>query len=227
MSRNCIERKFRRSKWDKYEMSKGRNEEVNQPDIKEVTSEQLQNCTKKLEISEWCILVESTLKISFLALRKKRVFILLHTKFVGYIGINEKGNTLSVFLSVRPSVRMSVQSKLNLHHNFLTKGDRALILHKCITCDNTFLSIPKKAFVDFMTLTLTFDLLIGKIKIIIGNNFWTKRDRAFIFHMCISCGKTFLLETKVFTSWPWPWILTYFSKNLTLTITFEQIVIGL
>ena len=41
------------------------------------------------------------------------------------------------------SVRPSVQSKLNLDHNLLTKGDRALILHKCIPCDKTFLSIPK------------------------------------------------------------------------------------
>ena len=52
-------------------------------------------------------------------------------KFWGYIGIT---------LSVCPSV----QSKLNLDHNFLTKSDRALILHKCIPCDKTFLSIQKK-----------------------------------------------------------------------------------
>ena len=40
-------------------------------------------------------------------------------------------------------VCLSVQSKLNLDHNFLTKSDTALILHKCIPCDKTFLSIPK------------------------------------------------------------------------------------
>ena len=71
-------------------------------------------------------------------------------------------------------VCLSVQSKLNLDHNFLTKGDRALILHKCIPCDKTFLSIP-----------------------------------------------------KFLTSWPWPWLLTYFWKNLTLAITFEAKEIGL
>ena len=87
----------------------------------------------------------------------------------GYIGI-----TLSVCLSVRPSVRPSVQSKLNLDHNLLTKGDRALILHKCIPCDKTFLSIP-----------------------------------------------------KFLTSWPWPWLLTYFWKNLTLAITFKPKEVGL
>ena len=56
----------------------------------------------------------------------------------GYIGI-----TLSVCPSVRPSVSLSVQSKLNLDNNFWTKSDRALILHKCIPCDKTFLSIEK------------------------------------------------------------------------------------
>ena len=80
-------------------------------------------------------------------------------------------------------------------------------------------------FFDFVTLTLTFDLLLKKLNL--GHNFWSERDRAFIFHMCISCGKTFLVTPKFLTSWPWPWILTYFWKNLTLTITFEPKVIGL
>ena len=37
-------------------------------------------------------------------------------------------------------------------------------------------------------------------KLNIGNNVWTKKKKngAFIFHMCISCGKTFLLGTKRF-----------------------------
>ena len=55
------------------------------------------------------------------------------------------------------------------------------------------LSIDTKIF-DFVTLTLTFDLLLKKLNL--GHNFWTKQDRAFIFHMCISCGKTFLLEQR-------------------------------
>ena len=37
----------------------------------------------------------------------------------------------------------------------------------------------------------------------------------------LSVGNNFL------TFWPWPWLLTYFWKNLTLTITFEPKVIGL
>ena len=81
----------------------------------------------------------------------------------GYIGI-----TLSVCLSVRPSVRLSVQSKLNLGYNFSTNRDKAFILHMLVPCDKTFLSVPKNL-----------------------------------------------------TLWPWPWLLTYFWKNLTLAITFE------
>ena len=78
---------------------------------------------------------------------------------------------------------------------------------------------------DFSTLTLTFDILLKKLNL--GHNFWTKRDRAFIFHMCISCDKTFLPIPKFLTPWPRPWLLTYFWKNLTLAITFEPEEIGL
>ena len=56
----------------------------------------------------------------------------------GYIGI-----TLSVCLSVCLFVRLSVQSKLNLGYNFWTKRDKAFILHMCVPCDKTFLSVPK------------------------------------------------------------------------------------
>ena len=82
---------------------------------------------------------------------------------------------LSVCLSVRPSVRLSVrlsvQSKLNLGYNFSTNRDKALILHRLVPSDKTFLK--------------------------------------------------FLSLPKNLTLWPWPWLLTYFCKNLTLAITFE------
>ena len=128
-----------------------------------------------------------------------------------------------VCLSVCLSVCSFVQSKLNLDHNFLTKGDEALILHKCIPCDKTFLSIP-----IFLT-SWPWPWLLTYFwkKLNLGHNFWTKRDRAFIFHMCISCDKTFLLIPIFLTSWPWPWLLTYFWKNLTLAITFVPKEIGL
>ena len=42
---------------------------------------------------------------------------------------------------------------------------------------------------DLVTLTLKFDLLFKNFNL--GHNFWTMRDKAFIFHMCIPCDKTF------------------------------------
>ena len=39
--------------------------------------------------------------------------------------------------------------------------------------------------------------------------------------MLVTCDKTFLSVPKNLTLWPWPWLLTYFWKNLTLDITFE------
>ena len=42
---------------------------------------------------------------------------------------------------------------------------------------------------DLVTLTLKFDLLLTNFNL--GHNLWTVRGRAFIFHMCIPCDKTF------------------------------------
>ena len=53
----------------------------------------------------------------------------------------------------------------------------------------------------------------------LANNFWTVSARAFIFHMCIPCEKTFLCVPLFFPLWPWPWSLTHFLKTLTLLIT--------
>ena len=49
----------------------------------------------------------------------------------------------------------------------------------------------------------------------------TNRDKALILYMWIPCDKTFLSIPKFLTLWPWPWHLTFFSKNLTLAISFE------
>ena len=78
-----------------------------------------------------------------------------------------------------------------------------------------------------LSVCLTVCLFVRGKNFNIGHNFWTVSDRAFIFHMCIPCDKTFPLIPKFLTSWPWPWPLTYFSKTLTLAITFEWKVIGL
>ena len=45
---------------------------------------------------------------------------------------------------------------------------------------------------DLVTLTVKFDLLLKNFNI--GNNFQTRNDRAFIFHMCISYDKTFHMK---------------------------------
>ena len=58
-------------------------------------------------------------------------------------------------------------------------------------------------------------------------NFWTKRNKAFKLHMWVPCDKIFLSIPKCLTLWPWPWLLTYFKKNLILAITFEPKEIGL
>ena len=78
-------------------------------------------------------------------------------------------------------------------------------------------------FSDLMT--LTFDLFLNSFNL--GHNFLTRRDRASILHICISCDKTFHMVPLFFTSWPWPWSLTSFWKTLILDITFLPEKIGL
>jgi hypothetical protein len=56
-----------------------------------------------------------------------------------------------------------------------------------------------------ITLTLEFDLLLKKINI--GHISWIVSDRAFIFHLRISCDKTSVLVPSFLTLWPWS--LTY------------------
>ena len=75
----------------------------------------------------------------------------------------------------------------------------------------------------FWPLTLTFDLLFKKLNL--GLKFWIKGGKAFIFHMWVPYDKTFLSIPKILTIWSW--LLTYFSKNLTLAITFEPTEIRL
>ena len=51
-------------------------------------------------------------------------------------------------------------------------------------------------------------------------NFFTLRDRTFIFGMCVSYDKTFPMVPYILSTWPWPWPLTYIWKTLPLHITF-------
>ena len=130
-----------------------------------------------------------------LLLRKCVDFILHNYHDIYYTSANEVWGVYRnhpVCLSVCSSVHPSLQSKLKLDHNFWTKSDSALILHKCIPCDKTFVLIPK-----FLTLwPWPWLLTYFKKKLNLGHNCWTKRDRAFILHMCISCGKPFLSIPK-------------------------------
>ena len=76
-----------------------------------------------------------------------------------------------------------------------------------------------------VALTLEFDPFVKKLNL--AYNYWTVSTRALIFHMNITCDKTFLLKPLFLTLWSWPWSLTDFLKTLTLLITFEQWVLEL
>ena len=125
-----------------------------------------------------------------------------------YIGI-----TPSVCLSVRLSVCLSVclsRVNLTLVITFQPIEIRLSYYTRWFLVTRPFCLYQK---IYLVTLTLTFDLLLKKLNL--GYNFWTKRDKAFILQVCIPCGKTFLSIPKNLTLWPWPWLLTYFWKNLT------------
>ena len=54
-----------------------------------------------------------------------------------------------------------------------------------------------------------------------GYNVLIERDRTFIVHKWIPCGKTFLLVHNMLASFPWHWLLAHLLKDLTSAITFE------
>ena len=62
----------------------------------------------------------------------------------------------------------------------------------------------------------------------LSHNFWTIKDRAFIFHICIPYEETCPFIQQILTLWPWPWPLTYIlvSENLTYVITFEPLEVA-
>ena len=131
----------------------------------------------------------------------------------------------------------------NLGHNIWTVRDRAFIFHMCIPCDKNFHIIPyfytpppppPPQVCGYIGITMSVCLSVRlsirlsvESKLNLDHNFLTKGDRALILHKYIPCDMTFLSIPKFLTSWPWPWLLTYFWKNLTLAITFEPKEIGL
>ena len=52
-------------------------------------------------------------------------------------------------------------------------------------------------------------------------NFFTVRDKAFIFGIRVPYDKTFPMVTSILITWPWPWPLTYMWKTFTLNIKFS------
>jgi hypothetical protein len=122
-----------------------------------------------------------------------------------------------VFLLVRPfnwyhgldpmTFEFDLFKNINLGHNLTLiwlVGGSAFIFHMCIPSGKTFHLIPWPR---------PSDLFIN-----LGYNFWLVGGSAFIFHMCIPSGKTFHLIHDLD---PLTFVLTYFSKTLTLVITFD------
>ena len=78
---------------------------------------------------------------------------------------------------------------------------------------------------DHVTLTVTFGLQVENFNS--AHNFLTIRHRVFIFGICVTYNKTFLMVPSILITWPWPWPLTYIWKTLTLHIIVLPLDIGL
>ena len=96
--------------------------------------------------------------------------------------------------------------KLNIGHNLFVRRDRAFIFYTCSLWQG--LSYGTINF-EHVILTVTFDLLLKNFNI--GHTFFILRDKAFIYCMSVPYDKAF------------PRPLTYFSKTVTLTISFVPI----
>jgi hypothetical protein len=95
---------------------------------------------------------------------------------------------------------------------------RALIFHMSISCDMTFLWVPKFLTLWLWPRCLTYLLTYSK------HVFWLVGTRALTFHMSVPCNKTFSWVQKNLTLWLWLWYLTYLLKTLTLAISFKWYV---
>ena len=99
----------------------------------------------------------------------------------------------------------------------------------CPVCLSVYLSV---------CLWLSVMSLWQKKKLNLGHNFWTVRDRDFIFVIYTQLMKPFQMTPRSMTLWPsaWSWSMTYFSKKkkkkkkkktLTFAITFELLEVEL
>ena len=85
---------------------------------------------------------------------------------------------------------------LNLLYYFWTVNVGVLIFHMNVPYDKVFLLVLN-------LLTLTFDLLKKKLKLVITSKYIIDII-FFILHMIISCDKVFLLVSRYLSLWPWP-----------------------
>ena len=111
----------------------------------------------------------------------------------------------TTFLCPRNIIHGHLVFVLSVFQNFCTVRDRDLIFGM-----HTQLMQPFQMTTGSMTLTSTN---ISK-NLNFFNNFWTNRLRAFIFHMCMPCYKTFPLIPQFSTVWHWP--LIYMPENFNL-----------
>ena len=127
--------------------------------------------------------------------------------------------SLGGYIGITPSVCLSVRlSRVNLTLT-ITFEPREIRL-SYYTCW-FLLTRPFCPYQKNWPCDLDLDFWPTFEKLNLGYNVWTKRDKAFILHMLVPFDKTFLSVPKNLTLGPWPWLLTYFWKNLTLAITFE------
>ena len=120
---------------------------------------------------------------------------------------------------VRPSVCLS---RVNLTFA-LTFEPKEIGLYICVF-------LVARLFCYYQTIwpwDLDLDFLPTFEKPNLGHNFWTKIDRAFILHTCISCGKTFLLKPEIVTLWQSTLTFDLLLKKLNFALTFEPKEIGL
>ena len=101
----------------------------------------------------------------------------------------------------------------NLGHSFLTRGGWDFICTFPVTR-------PFHGYQNFWP--WPWSLTYFKKNFYLSHRFLTRRGRAFIFHICIPCSKTFGAVPWFLTYWSWPCKLTYFKKKIVLDWLLNQ-----
>ena len=101
-----------------------------------------------------------------------------------------------------------------------SKNFYCITLHSCVQKNCTFLC-PRNGIRGYLVFVLSVCHSVLKKNFNFNHNFWTIRDRDFIFGMYIELMKPFQMTPKLITSWPWP--LTYISKNFNRCHNFWTI----